>query len=325
MIKRRLASISTLAITTVATLALAPLLFLVAFALSILPRFRTLPHAVLFALGFLGYESTGVARLAWVWLFYRNSPDYLDRNQEIQYWWAGGLLSLGIKIYALDIRLSGTEAIQGPTALVIARHTSIADTVLPMLYFAQQRGEGLRYVLKKELTVMPCLDIAGHRLPNLFVDRSGLDTARELDAVATLTADANERESVLIYPEGTRFTLAKQQHLANTKPELADQIHRWPSLLPPKLGGVSAMLSANPHQDVVFLAHTGFEGSASLHDLINGSWRHQIVRLHFWRIPYQDIPEDHAAFIFSNWDTMQQSIAQLSQGSVPAAANAAIE
>ena len=149
-----------------------------------------------------------------------------------------------------------------------------------MLYFAEQRNEGLRYVLKQELTALPCLDIAGHRLPNLFVDRSGLDTDRELQAVAALTAEAGDKESVLIYPEGTRYTPHKHRSLRANKPDLEDQLDRWPSLLPPRLGGVTAMLQANPGKDVVFLAHTGFEGSASLTDLMNGSWRQQRINLY---------------------------------------------
>jgi 1-acyl-sn-glycerol-3-phosphate acyltransferase len=309
MIRRRIISLSVLAVVTAAVVVTAPMLLLIGIGLSLLPQFRSLPHAMLFAFGFLYFECLGVVRLAWAWLCHRHRPDYLQRNQHIQYWWAGGLLRLGVKIYNLDIQISGAQAIEGPSALLIARHTSIGDTVLPMLYFAEHRGEGLRYILKQELTIMPCLDIAGHRLPNLFVDRSGIDTEAELRAVRKLTEEASDQESVLIYPEGTRFTPAKQQRLMDTKPQLRAQLQRWPDLLPPKLGGVSAMLGANPGKDVVFLAHTGFEGSASLHDLVNGSWRHQQVRLHFWRVAYADIPADHQAFIFSNWDTMQKLVA----------------
>ena len=72
------------------------------------------------------------------------------------------------------------------------------------------------------------------------------------------------------------------------------------------------MLEANPGKDVVFLAHTGFEGSASLTDLINGSWRHQQVKLHFWRVPFAEIPSDYKSFIFSAWDEMQRQVTQLS-------------
>jgi 1-acyl-sn-glycerol-3-phosphate acyltransferase len=310
MIQRRVVSLSVLAVVTTVAVSTAPMLLLLGIGLSLLPQFRSLPHAMIFAFGFLYFECLGVLRLTWVWLWHRHGPNYLQLNQHIQYWWAGGLLRLGVKIYDLDIQIHGVEAIEGPSALLIARHTSIGDTVLPMLYFAEHRGEGLRYILKQELTIMPCLDIAGHRLPNLFVDRSGIDTEAELRAVRKLTQAASAQESVLIYPEGTRFTPEKQQRLLETKPQLREQLQRWPNLLPPKLGGVSAMLDANPGKDVVFLAHTGFEGSASLHDLVNGSWRRQKVRLHFWRIAYPDIPADHQTFIFSNWDTMQKIVSE---------------
>lgn len=311
MLLRRLISLTVLALIALVFYGLAPLLLIVALLLSPLPRFRSLPHALLFALGFLFYECVGVVRLAWIWLLYRNRPDYMAKNQHIQYWWAGGLLRLGARIYSLDFEITGADAIDGPTALLIVRHTSIGDTVLPMLYFAEHRNEGMRYILKRELMVMPCLDIAGHRLPNLFVDRSGVDTDRELDAIKTLTRHAGERESVLVYPEGTRFTLAKQARLRDTKPELHEQLERWPNLLPPRLGGVSAMLEANPGKDVVFLAHTGFEGSASLTDLMNGGWRKQRVRLHFWRVPFADIPADYEQFVFHHWDEMQRRVTSM--------------
>jgi len=309
MIIRRLVSLSVLAVVTVILYGLAPALFVLALIGSALPRFRTLPHALAFALGFLFYECTGVLRLGWLWLRYRNGADYMARNQQVQYWWAGGLLNLGIRLYDLSIEITGEQAIDGPSALVIARHTSIADTVLPMIYFAERRGEGMRYILKRELVKMPCLDIAGHRLPNLFVDRSGADTDKELAAIRVLTTRAGESESVLLYPEGTRYTPQKHARLRASRPALAEQLDRWPDLLPPRLGGVTAMLDANPGKDVVFLAHTGFEGSASLTDLMNGSWHGQRVRLRFWRVPYALIPDDHTSFMFNHWNEMQRQVA----------------
>jgi hypothetical protein len=95
------------------------------------------------------------------------------------------------------------------------------------------------------------------------------------------------------------------------RPKLADQLDRWPDLLPPRIGGPSAMLEVNPGKDVVFMAHTGFEGSASVKDLISGGWRKQHIRIHFWRIPYEQIPDDHRAFLYEKWDRMQQTVAEL--------------
>lgn len=313
MLKRRLVSIGTLALVTIVMLCLAPLLILISLLWSLLPGWRTTIHALGFAYGYLFYEVVGVCRLTWAWLRYRNEPSYLERNQDIQYWWTSGLLNLGARLYGLSFEIFGSEAIDGPSAIMIPRHTSIGDTVLPMHFFAAARGEGMRYILKNELAVLPCLDIAGHRLPNYFIDRSGQDTPAELEAVRHLTREAGPEESVLIYPEGTRATPAKREQLRARRPHLAPQLQRWPDLLPPRLGGVQAMLEVNPGKDVVFLAHTGFEGSASLNDLMSGAWQGQAVRLHFWRVPFAEIPADTEAFLFEQWDQMQERVAALAQ------------
>ena len=71
------------------------------------------------------------------------------------------------------------------------------------------------------------------------------------------------------------------------------------------------MLRSNPGKDVVFMAHTGFEGSASVRDLLGGGWRGQTVRIHFWRVPYAEIPNDHRAFLYEQWDRMQATIDRL--------------
>ena len=68
-------------------------------------------------------------------------------------------------------------------------------------------------------------------------------------------------------------------------------------LLPPRLGGVLGMLEANPGKDLVFLAHAGFEGSADIHDLLGGGWLGQRVKLHFWRIPFDQLPTEKRAGI----------------------------
>ncbi|HRE89632.1 MAG TPA: 1-acyl-sn-glycerol-3-phosphate acyltransferase, partial [Myxococcota bacterium] len=85
-------------------------------------------------------------------------------------------------------------------------HTSLVDTLLPTTYLTARRGLKLRWVLKRELLVDPCLDVAGSRLPNAFVARDGSDTEKALAQVRALATDLPADEGVLIYPEGTRFT-----------------------------------------------------------------------------------------------------------------------
>ncbi len=308
MIKRRCLTIGSLAVITLLLLVFAPILGLLTLLASVVPAFRTAPHSLVFVYWFVICEWTGLVRFAWVYLRYRNSSTFLLHLRDIQFWLAQALFDLGRRVFQLEIEVRGDAALTGPCAILLSRHTSMADTVLPLLYFGKARMESLRYVLKQELQFFPCLDIGGNLLPNVFVDRSGADSAAAVRDVSELVATAGDDESVLIYPEGTRFTQAKHDALGR-RPLLREQIRRWPGLLPLRLGGVSAMLEKNPGKDLVFLAHVGFEGSANVHDLLGGGWLKQRVILQFWRIPYADIPTgDPTEFLFSQWDQMQTTV-----------------
>lgn len=312
MIKRRFLTISAVVVITALLVILAPLLIVVSLLASVFPNFRTAPHSLAFIYWFVICEWIGLARFVWVYTLYRNKPVFLQRLRDIQFWWAQALFDLGKWVFELKIEVRGNDALKGRCAILLSRHTSMADTVLPLLYFGKARVESLRYVLKQELQYFPCLDIGGNLLPNVFVDRSGADSATAVAAVSELVATAGDEESVLIYPEGTRFTQAKHDALGEKRPQLREQLERWPSLLPLRLGGVSAMLANNPGKDLVFLAHVGFEGSANVHDLLSGGWLRQRVILQFWRIPYADIPKgDATEFLFSEWDKMQGVVNEL--------------
>ena len=80
--------------------------------------------------------------------------------------------------------------------------------------------------------------------------------------------------------------------------------------MPPRTGGSLTLLQENLDKDAVFLAHSGFEGSATILDLINGAWFKKKIRMHFWRIPYSDIPEDKQIFLYEQWDEMQRVLAR---------------
>lgn len=308
MIQRRLVTLSGLVLITVLALALSPVALIVAVAISFLPNYRTTPQALAFMYGFLAFEWAGLIRFLWTVTRYPKNQR-IERYREIQFWWAQCLFDMGKRLYRLEIEITGSDALDGNCALVLCRHSSMGDTILPLLFFGNVRREGLRYVLKQELRYLPCLDIGGHALPNVFVDRSGSDSAKAVREVSNLIATAGSDESVLIYPEGTRFTRNKHDTLRSKYPNLSPQLDRWPDLLPPRLGGVLGMLEANPGKDLVFLAHAGFEGSADVHDLLSGGWLGQRVKLHFWRIPFDQLPKENVQeFLFAEWDKMQTTV-----------------
>ena len=116
-----------------------------------------------------------------------------------------------------------TKSLQGPV-IVMMRHASIVDNLLPAGLVSLPHRIRLRYVLKKELLWDPVLDIGGQRLPNVFVRREG-DSATEITRIRRLAIGLTERDGVLIYPEGTRFT-AKKRDQAIRRLERTDP--RWP-------------------------------------------------------------------------------------------------
>lgn len=244
----------------------------------------------------------------------RSSKEFHNAVFRVQFFWVSSLRSFARFFFRLTFIEHNTEALKGPPALFLPRHASIADTIIPVVFYAIPRGTTLRYVLKKELQWEPCLDIGANWLPSYFVDRSGQNSEEAIAGVANMAADLSDDEGMMIFLEGTRFTPKKHAALvAKAKPgsSLANQLERWSDLLPPRLGGGSAMLGANTQHDIVFCAHKGFEQSSGFRSLMNGSWWRSDIHLGYWRVPFAERPTsaaDHESFLFTQWDRMQETV-----------------
>ncbi len=307
MLIRRIIGISLVLLATLTLFPIAPVVLLLSFLIARTTRLKSFDRAVLFTYGFLLFEIAGVSRLVWVSIRYHDAAVVQAKSYVVQRWWALGIFHMAARLFNLNFRISGEEAINGPGAIIISRHTNIADNVFPLVFIGQPRNAPVRYILKRELNKIPTLDIGGHRLPNLFIDRSGQQTESELERVRQLMQTCSEADSLLIYPEGTRFSAKKHQAIAE-RPGMREQTERWPNLLPPRLGGISAILEVNRDKDALFLCHNGFEGSGGISDLLDGSWLNKDIELRFWRIPFDEIGADPQAFIFSQWDRMQSEL-----------------
>ena len=259
--------------------------------------------------------------LLWVFLF----AELLGVTLAGLLW---GRLLLGASARLLQLRLTvegDAEAASGPV-VVFMRHTSIVDTVLPLVFLGSRHGMRLRYVLKKGLQLDPCLDLVGNRLPNYFVDRSG-ETDREIRAVGRLAEDLGERDGVLIYPEGTRFSVRKLQRardkLAQNDPLLHELSQGLTHVLPPRPGGALALLdTALPAgADVVFFAHTGLDHLERMHDVLSGEVLGSVVRLRMWRVPGRSIPVEREArlrWLYQQWERVDAFAAEGGPRAAPA-------
>jgi 1-acyl-sn-glycerol-3-phosphate acyltransferase len=280
---------------------------------------------VAFLAVYLGCEAIGLVAAFGLWLRERLRPGgegwagerSLAAHRRLQAWWAGTLFAAARRILAFEVRVTGSEAIAPGPALVFMRHASIVDTLIPAHALAGPAGLRLRYVLKHELLWDPCLDVVGHRLPNVFVARNASDSAAEIARVAELARGLGARDGVLIYPEGTRFTPAKRARilarLSTDRPELYARARSLAHVLPPKLGGATVLLDAAPDADVLFVAHVGFEGLTGVSRLLDGSLVGRRVEVGVWRVRRDAIPEEpdkRVAWLFDEWARLDAWIAE---------------
>jgi 1-acyl-sn-glycerol-3-phosphate acyltransferase len=231
----------------------------------------------------------------------------LDATYALQDRWSGWNLTALRLLFSVEVRATGEDNAWPGPIIVLSRHASLVDTLLPARYIARANGMRLRYVLKKELRLDPALDIAGGRLPNVFVDRASRE-ATERQGIKRLAEELGPRDGILIYPEGTRFDEAKlrrhQRRHPGAEPEsIEDLASRYRRVLPPRPGGTLALLEASD-ADVLVFAHRGLEGLATVRDIWRGDLVGSTIDIAIWRVPRADIPQSRAErveWLFRLW------------------------
>ncbi len=249
----------------------------------------------------LGLLASGLLWLAGV-LGGASRERVLGSNFRLQVRWARALFAAARRCFGLGLTVGGDDAIGSRPALVFIRHASLADTLLPAVLLSGRHGMRLRYVLKRELLVDPCLDVVGQRLPNVFVHRGSGRSAPEIAAIQALAKGLGPREGVLIYPEGTRATPAKRKRALARLEAIGDaerlaRARALRHLLPPRSGGPLGLLEAAPGVDVLFFAHVGLDGMATLGDVLSGGLVGRHIQVAFRREPAAAIPGSREARI----------------------------
>lgn len=273
-----------------------------------------LARGVVFFTFYFCCEVIGIVMSFVIWLasgvwMRRSRARFLRWNFELQQWWANTLARGAMRIFDLRIEVEGTDDLSRGPVIIFMRHASAADTLLPAMFISSPHGLRLRYVLKHELLLDPCLDIVGNRLPNTFVRSGAGDSFR----VQRLMEGLGPRDGVIIYPEGSRFRRAKLERIlaqmAEKDAALYKRARGLRHVLPPRLGGPLGLLEHNQSADVIFCAHAGFDGVVDLRDFLRGALIHRTVRVRFWRVPFAAIPKTRAAqldWLFAHWSRIDE-------------------
>ena len=273
-----------------------------------------------FAWFFFGIAMVALVRLAVVFTSLRRRPDELQtRLFQLQQWWATAILGAASRLLELDIEIEDTDAALPGPAILLMRHASILDTLLPSVFVQGPTQWRVRYILKQELLFDPCLDIVGNALPNYFVDRTG-DRSREFEGIRALVKDLGD-DGVLIYPEGTRFSAEKlvraRKRVREQAPELASAADALTHVLPPRPGGVLTLLDALPDVDCAILAHQGLEGLQKVKDVFSGSVIGSRVRGKVRRVRRSNIPEteeERIRWLYAQWSRVDAFVKDAEAG-----------
>jgi len=312
---RRARGIAIESLAFVLVTALLPVLLPVGALVDLVLWLRTRKHwmalrLVAMAWWFLFGELRGILSFGAIFLAggWRDTPARRRRVYALRRSWAAQHIA-GIRvIFRLKIEVEGVEDVAPTPVLMLIRHASIIDNMVPDAIAARPHGLGLRYVIKRELRMLPTIDIGGSWVPTNFVRRGSTDVEAELVELRKLAIDLEPHEGILIYPEGTRWTPAKlaraQEKIRERQPEIAPLADRLVNLLPPRLGGPVALLEAARGTDVVVCGHVGLDGFEYVSDIWAGGLVGTTVRVRFWRYPASEIPEGReamTAWLYERW------------------------
>lgn len=258
----------------------------------LLARFHIYIFSVLFV------HLVGLTHLCLAW-FYGLPQSPARRRQialKVELWFIPKTIALAEKIYGMEIVLDNIECCHPGPILLLSRHASILDTILPIKILGEAHGMGMRIVQKDILRWNALVDVASHRSPRAFIQRGSNNIEREIGHMKHLLEGIGEGDALVVFPEGSRFTPEKKERIiskiAQSNPLAAQRAEKLQSVLPVRPAGTTALMDARPDIDIVFLAHTGLEGANGLNDFVNGALYKRKLRMKFWRVAASEIPQD---------------------------------
>lgn len=324
VLRRRLVTIPRHVILFVLLTLLLPLIVMAALLVDFVRWIATRRPAMalrlsLFAWVFLAVDLIGLARFGLDWLtsgFGRNKERLVERAWAVQAWWGRTLFNATRRLFSLRFQIDGLESVTGGPILAMFRHASIIDNLLPAVLLSDRLGYRLRWIIKRELLSEPALDVGGNRLPNYFVDRESSNPRNELRRIQALAVDLAPNEGVLIFPEGTRFSAARRQRalekLRTTAHAVYERASRLRNVMPPRPGGVTALLDAGMR--VVVCAHEGLGGFAKISDIWSGSLVGRTITVKLWTIEPDAIPTGRGPrtdWLYEIWRKMDDWIEEV--------------
>ncbi len=294
MASRRFISVPATVVTLVAWLALLPIWIPVTIVVDLLSRLRRLPtlRLGLFAGLYLVHQMIAIGGAIVLWRPGRRFN--LRAHRDLQGWWINSLLGWARRLLGVRFDLDDLNVFPSSTFVVLSRHASPVDAVIPAWIIVHQLGRWTHYVLKREMLRDPAMDLIGTRLNNHFVTRSG-DTDQEAAAIEAMTVHAEPDAGLTIFPEGTYATAQSRQRIRASlerrgETEVLERANELTTLLPIRPSGTLAMLRGAPDADVMVMGHLGLEGVAQFRGLRRRLPLSDPITVRWWRHQRHELP-----------------------------------
>ncbi len=325
--KRRTRTIPLMLGATAAGVLASPLLLVVAAVIDIGKRRFRLPtvRVALFLLQYGINDSVEILLAPFYWVAAGlgtrlDRPRSIARHQHLQAWSIRVLARRAERLLGLrfDIDPISASALTPGPVIVLCRHVNVVDASLPTLLY-QRLGYRTRGVIMAELLADPGFDLIYSRTGSVFIPRDNGPEA--ITTIRTIGRDV-DATAVVIFPEGRLFRPDRLERavsrLALGNPERAARLSSLRHVLPPRPGGVLALIDAFP-ADVVVIAHHGLDQYASFTALARAVPLRKPIDVTAWRIPIAEIPTDEPgriAWLDEQWVLVDESIARQERSSI---------
>ncbi|MFL5859579.1 MAG: 1-acyl-sn-glycerol-3-phosphate acyltransferase [Solirubrobacteraceae bacterium] len=241
-----------------------------------------------------------------------HAPRLQRAHYRLLRWFVSGLAARARGLLAIDVAPDAAPeaaaALAGEQPLLFfSRHAGPGDTILLIDLLMSRYYRLPSIVFKDVLTIDPCVDLLGHRLPHAVLDRGDTD---ECEArIAEVSARLGRRGALVLFPEGGNFTPQRRRRAIASlrrKGRRAEAAagERMTNVMPPHPGGALAALRGNPSCDVVFSGHTGLGLAAFPGELWRDPPFGRTLTTNMWLVPATERPsdpDDQVAWLYGWW------------------------
>jgi 1-acyl-sn-glycerol-3-phosphate acyltransferase len=219
-------------------------------------------------------------------------PASIARHERLQAWSIDILARRAARLLGLrfDIDTAAMSALLPGPVIVLCRHVNVVDASLPSLLY-QRLGFRARGVIMAELLADPGFDLIYARTGSVFIPRDNGPEA--LAMLRGVGENIDATTAIVIFPEGRLFRAdileRAKERFALSNPERAARLSPLRHVLPPRPGGVLALLET-VEADVVVMAHHGLDRYGSFGELAKAVPLREPITVTAWRVPADQIP-----------------------------------